>query len=99
ANLFLSVPFVLHVLGPTEFGVWATLVAFVALAGFLDFGLGNGAMNLAAAAHGRDRADEVAIVFYEGGRALTAVALVLVLLMIMTLALIPWNVVFGLPPS
>ncbi len=51
ANLFLTVPFVLHALGPAQFGAWATLVSLVMFAGFLDFGFGNGTMNLVAAAH------------------------------------------------
>jgi O-antigen/teichoic acid export membrane protein len=50
ANLFLTVPFVLRTLGPAQFGAWATLVSLVMFAGFLDFGFGNGTMNLIAAA-------------------------------------------------
>ena len=65
ANLIISIPFVLGALGASEFGAWATLVSLVAFAGFLDFGLGNGTMNLVASAHGRGDGDRCA-----GGRAI-----------------------------
>lgn len=99
ANLFLSVPFVLHALGPIAFGAWATLVSLVVFAGFLDFGFGNGTMNLVAAAHGRGQAREVAAVVQEARRTLAAIALGLALLIAVTSPLVPWHRVLGLPPS
>ena len=97
ANLFLSVPFVLHALGPVQFGAWATLVSLAVFAGFLDFGFGNGTMNLVAAAHGRGAAIEVAAVIREGRRTLAMIALALAAVVIVALPLVPWHRLLGLP--
>lgn len=99
ANLFFSVPFVLHALGPVEFGAWATLVSLVVFAGFLDFGFGNGTMNLVAAAHGRGCPDEIAAVVHEGQRTLVWVALSLTVLITLTLPWVPWHRLLGMPLS
>ncbi|MGS1013653.1 lipopolysaccharide biosynthesis protein [Rhodanobacter sp. UC4450_H17] len=97
ANLFLTVPFVLHALGPALFGVWVTLVSLVTFAGFLDFGLGNGTMNLIAAAHGRGAHDEVGRILYEGRRTLLWLALWLAVAASIAVPLIPWQRLLGLP--
>jgi len=99
ANLFLSVPFVLRALGPEEFGAWATLVSLVVFAGFLDFGFGNGAMNLVASAHGRGHVEEIAAIVHESGRALVWVALGLATLVLLSVSWIPWYRLLGLPPT
>lgn len=95
-NLFISVPFVLRVLGPEQFGAWATLVSLVTFAGFLDFGFGNGTMNLIAAAHGRQSREEVAVILQESRRTLLGVALCLVPLATLAILLIPWNHMLGI---
>lgn len=97
ANLFLSVPFVLHALGPTEFGAWATLASLIAFANFLDFGLGNGTMNLVAAAHGRGDMNEIAAVIQEGRWTLWKIAAVLTVVIIIAAPLVPWYQLLGLP--
>ncbi|MGP1664318.1 MAG: lipopolysaccharide biosynthesis protein, partial [Rhodanobacter sp.] len=99
ANLFLTVPFVLHGLGPEQFGVWATLVSLVAFAGFLDFGLGNGTMNLIAAAHGRGDSDGVGNILREGRRTLFWVALWLAVAVSIALPLVPWQRMLGAPDT
>lgn len=97
ANLFLSVPFVLHALGPAEFGAWATLASLITFAGFLDFGLGNGTMNLVAAAHGRSDTDEIAAVIQEGRWTLWKIAAALTVAIIIAAPLVPWYQLLGLP--
>jgi O-antigen/teichoic acid export membrane protein len=97
ANLFLSVPFVLHALGPVQFGAWATLVSFVAFAGFLDFGFSNGTMNLIAGARGREAPDEIATVLNEGWRAVRGVSIWLAVGAAVAIATIPWHLLLGLP--
>jgi O-antigen/teichoic acid export membrane protein len=99
ANLFVSVPFVLHSLGPNQFGAWATLVSLVAFAGFLDFGFGNGAMNLIAAAHGRDSPAEIVTIVQESRKALLRIALWLAVVVLIALPLVPWQRMLGMPES
>jgi len=99
ANLFLPIPFVLADLGPAQFGVWVTLVSLTTLAGFLDFGFSNGAMNLIAAAHARGSASEVATIVREAILALSRIAVWLVLPVLAALAIVPWHHLFGLPET
>jgi O-antigen/teichoic acid export membrane protein len=97
ANLFLSVPFVLQALGPAQFGAWAALVSLVMFAGFLDFGFGNGTMNLVAQAHGRDADAQIAGIARAGLRSLLQVAAILGALSLALLPVIPWHRLLGLP--
>lgn len=97
ANLFLTVPFVFKALGPSQFGVWATLVSLVAFAGFLDFGLGNGAMNLVASAHGRGDERQIGIIMHEGRRSLILIALVLGAIALVVVPWISWYRLLGVP--
>ncbi|GLQ88533.1 lipopolysaccharide biosynthesis protein [Dyella flagellata] len=99
ANLFVAVPFVLNSLGPLQFGAWATLVSLVTFSGFLDFGLGNGTMNLVAAAHGRNEPAEVKAVIAQGQRTLTRVALYLSGLLLVAFPFVSWHSLIGLPAS
>lgn len=98
-NLFISVPFVLHALGPEQFGAWATLVSLIAFAGFLDFGFGNGTMNLVAAAHGRNSSEEIGTILGESGRALMGIAGLLAVIALIALPLVPWQRLLGMPDS
>src|SRR6185312_9237749 len=97
AHLFLSVPFVLTTLGAAGFGAWATLVALVASAGFLDFGIGNGAMNLVAAAHGRGAKGEITTILREARHALLHVAGWLLVTIFLSAFIVPWHRLLGMP--
>jgi O-antigen/teichoic acid export membrane protein len=99
ANLFVCVPFVLHALGPEQFGAWATLVSLVFFAGFLDFGFGNGTMNLVATAHGRGVSTEVGNILREGRRTLLWIALWLGVAVVVALPLVPWYRLLGMPEA
>lgn len=98
ANLFVALPFVLNALGPAQFGVWATLVSIVTFAGFLDFGIGNGAMNMIADAHGRDHQSEVRAVIREATGVLAGIGL-LILAATCLAAWLPWWRLLGLSPA
>lgn len=99
ANLFIAVPFVLETLGPAQFGAWATLVSLVVFAGFLDFGFGNGAMNLVAAAQGRGDGGEVVAILREARRTLASVSIALAVAAAIALPLVPWHRLLGLPEA
>lgn len=99
ANLFISVPFVLTALGTERFGVWATLCAFTAFSGFLDFGFGNGAMNMIASARGRNALHELPLIFSAAARALTSTTACLFLALLPVWWLVPWHRLLHLPPA
>lgn len=99
ANLFLTMPFVFQALGAAEFGVWATLVSLIAFAGFLDFGLGNGAMNMVAAAYGRGDNSDIGAIVQEARRALLVIAAALAVVSTLALPWIPWQRMFGAPDA
>jgi O-antigen/teichoic acid export membrane protein len=99
SNLFISVPFVLHSLGPAQFGAWATLVSLITFAGFLDFGFGNGAMNLVAAAYGRNSSAEIATILDESRRVLMGIAGWLAAIALIALPVVPWQRMLGMPES
>ena len=99
ANLFISVPFVLAALGTERFGVWATLCAFTAFTGFLDFGFGNGAMNMIASARGRNALHEIPLIFSAATRALTSTTACLFLTLLPVWWLAPWHHLLHLPPA
>lgn len=96
ANLFVSVPFVLDGLGIERFGVWATLCAAAAFAGFLDFGFGNGAMNLIASARGRKAPEELSRIVFAAYAALGWVAFWLAVIGAVLWVWLPWNTLLRL---
>ncbi len=99
AHLFLSVPFVLAALGPARFGAWATLVALVAFAGFLDFGMGNGAMNMVAAAQGRGQTGDIRRILDEAWRTLVRIGAALLAATAVAAFLLPWHRFLGMPEA
>ena len=50
----ITVPLALRYLGTERFGLWMTISSVLLMAGFADFGLGNGLLNAVAKAHGKD---------------------------------------------
>jgi O-antigen/teichoic acid export membrane protein len=56
-TLVITVPIALGYLGPDRYGLVVTITALTAMLSFADFGLGNGLMNLVAAAIGRGDLD------------------------------------------
>jgi O-antigen/teichoic acid export membrane protein len=77
ANLLLSVPVVLNAIGAAPFGVWATIVSLAVLGSSLDFGLGNGAMNLIASARGREANEEIRTILVAAAKPMVVAGLVI----------------------
>jgi O-antigen/teichoic acid export membrane protein len=90
ANLLLSVPIVLAALGPARFGIWATVVSLAGFGGFLDFGLGNGAMNLVAGARGRGAEHEIATIVSAARRSLLRIAGLIAAVSAAAVLFVPW---------
>ena len=55
----ITVPFAIRYLGNERFGLWMAISSFLAIAGFADFGLGNGLLNSIARAQGKDDTEGV----------------------------------------
>lgn len=57
--VLVTVPILLHHLGPERYGLLASIISLVAVFGFADLGLGNGVVNAVANRLGRDQATDV----------------------------------------
>jgi O-antigen/teichoic acid export membrane protein len=55
---FALTPFILHRLGPTQYGLWALVASFVAYGQLLDFGIGAAVTKYVAELRARDDPDE-----------------------------------------
>jgi O-antigen/teichoic acid export membrane protein len=95
-NLFVCVPFVLEALGQRHFGAWAAVVSVITLSNFLDFGLGNGAMNLIAGAKGGNRPDQISGIIATAYASLLKTTAVLTL-SFLAIPFLPWHRLLGLP--
>lgn len=94
-NLFVCVPFVLDALGTRHFGAWAAVVSVITLSNFLDFGLGNGAMNLIAGAKGGNRSEQIPEIIATAYASLLKTTGVLALSFI-AVPFLPWHRLLGL---
>lgn len=95
-NLFVCVPFVLDALGTRHFGAWAAVVSVITLSNFLDFGLGNGAMNLIAGAKGGNRSEQIPEIIATAYASLLKTTGVLAL-SFLAVPFLPWYRLLGLP--
>lgn len=95
-NLFACVPFVLEALGQRHFGAWAAVVSVITLSNFLDFGLGNGAMNLVAGAKGGNRLEQISEIVATAYASLLKTTGVLATTVVV-LPFVPWHRLLGLP--
>lgn len=97
-NLFVCVPFVLEALGQRHFGAWAAVVSVITLSNFLDFGLGNGAMNLIAGAKGGNRPEQISAIIATAYSSLLKTTAVLTL-SFLAIPFLPWHRLLGLPAA
>lgn len=95
-NLFVCVPFVLEALGQRYFGAWAAVVSVITLSNFLDFGLGNGAMNLIAGAKGGNRPEQISGIIATAYASLLKTTAFLTL-SFLAIPFLPWHRLLGLP--
>lgn len=94
-NLFICIPFVLNSLGEQHFGAWATIVSIVTLSTFLDFGLGNGAMNLIAGAKGRSAQVEITKIVHTTYKSILKITLLLCISLFIV-PFVSWDKILGL---
>jgi len=86
----LTVPIALRYLGNERFGLWMTISSLLAVAGFADFGLGNGLLNAVAKAHGKDDIEGIKSALSSAFAALSAVSGVLLVLFFTAYRFVPW---------
>lgn len=67
-------PFVLHRLGSTLYGVWATVATLLAVGGLADAGIRTEIVRRVAAAQGRDDEEELVAAVHQGVTLLAALA-------------------------
>jgi O-antigen/teichoic acid export membrane protein len=89
-----TVPLTLHYLGNERFGLWMTISSVLAMAGFADFGVGNGVLNAVADAFGKDDFDGVRRAISSGFAILTAICIALLTLFTISYHLIAWGNLF-----
>lgn len=94
-TVLVSVPLVLHYLGPERYGMWLTITSVFALLSFADMGLGNGLLNLISEADGSGDKEAAARYVSSAFFMLSGVALLLSGLIGVGHWLTPWGKVLN----
>ena len=64
---FFLMPFTIHKLGPEQYGIWVTAMAFLGYYSFLDLGLSGAVFTHMAYALGREDHEEARDIYGAGG--------------------------------
>lgn len=91
----ISVPLTLHYLGLESYGMWMTMSSLVAMLSFADLGMGNGVLNVVAAAHGRDDRRAIREFVSSSFFMLTAIAVGVIFLFALAYPFVPWFKLFN----
>lgn len=94
AVAFLSVPLVLHHLGPEKYGVWVTMLSIVAMLSFADFGVGAGLVNALAAAFAADDVVSIQRDISSGLCAVIVIAAILLSGLLAAWPIVDWGAIF-----
>lgn len=92
--LLLTVPIAQAALGPERFGMWMVISSIGAVMAFADLGIGNGIINLVAAASGRDDITTLRTIASSAFLVLGGIALVLAFSVTIAYPLLDWASVF-----
>jgi O-antigen/teichoic acid export membrane protein len=90
----ITVPLTLHYLGNERFGLWMTISSVLAMAGFADFGIGNGVLNTISTAFGRDDWEGIRRAISSGFAVLTLIGTLLLALFFLVYNFIDWGNLF-----
>ena len=90
----ITVPLTLHYLGNERFGLWMTISSVLAMAGFADFGVGNGVLNLVSTAFGKDDWNGIRDAISSGFAVLTAIGAALIVLFLAVYRFVDWGNLF-----
>lgn len=89
--LVVSVPLTLSYLGNERFGIWMTISSFAALLAFLDFGIGNGLLNLVAKTAATSSQERLRQVISNGLLALGIAGVLVGVILLTAAAILPWQ--------
>ncbi|MHB8354319.1 MAG: lipopolysaccharide biosynthesis protein [Burkholderiales bacterium] len=89
-----TVPLTLHYLGNERFGLWMTISSVLAMAGFADFGIGNGVLNTVSTAFGKDDWDGIRRAISSGFAVLTVIGALLLTLFFSIYRFVDWGNLF-----
>jgi O-antigen/teichoic acid export membrane protein len=90
----ITVPLTLHYLGNERFGLWMTISSVLAMAGFADFGIGNGVLNTVSTAFGKDDWDGIRQAISSGIAVLTLIGAVLLVVFFSIYGFVDWGNLF-----
>jgi O-antigen/teichoic acid export membrane protein len=91
----ITVPLTLHYLGAERYGMWMIMSSLVAMLAFADLGVGNGVLNMVAAASGRADVTEMRRAISSGLATLSVVALAIVVGFVLIYPHVPWEGLFN----
>jgi len=91
---FITVPLTLHYLGNERFGLWMTISSVLAMAGFADFGIGNGVLNTVSTAFGKDDWDGIRRAISSGFAVLTVIGALMLALFLSIYKFVDWGNLF-----
>lgn len=86
----ITVPFAIRYLGNERFGLWMAISSFLAIAGFADFGLGNGLLNSIARAQGKDDTEGVKRALSSAFASLCFISALMLVLFFVAYRFVPW---------
>ena len=90
----ITIPLTLHYLGNERFGLWMTISSVLAMAGFADFGVGNGVLNTVSTAYGKDDWDGIRQAISSGFAVLTLIGAAILGIFLAIYRFVDWGNLF-----
>jgi O-antigen/teichoic acid export membrane protein len=91
----ISVRLTVRYLGVERYGLWMTIISFLAMLSFADLGMGNGLLNAISDAHGKDNHESARKNVTSAFLMLSAVAILMLLVFAILYPFVPWPRLFN----
>jgi O-antigen/teichoic acid export membrane protein len=91
----ISVRLTVRYLGMERYGLWMTIISFLAMLSFADLGMGNGLLNAISEAHGKDSHESARKNVSSAFFMLSAVATLMLLAFAIVYPFVPWPRLFN----
>jgi O-antigen/teichoic acid export membrane protein len=92
----ISVRLTVRYLGTERYGLWMTVISFLAMLSFADLGMGNGLLNAISEAHGKDDRESARKNVSSAFFMLSGVAVLMLLVFAIAYPFVPWPRVFNI---